>query len=455
MVTGVAFLICALTGLLIVVRPALALLVYAISASYAEGLGPSAWLSDAGFFEFTMETMLLLLLARAIFSLLGATHSSRTVKRVAWVGVFVIAWVLLGEVIKEVPLVSSLAHIPYLCLPFVTVWLAFVDRKNSLNLVYAFVSFQVLFALVVLTVPSLQVLQGNRYITYLGPEVPVETPPVRLALPDASTLKWAAGNHYAQFNNPNVLGLYGAVGTCAGVGMALGRKGWVRLVGMLVLAAGVFTWLNSLTRGPVLGAIVMAGVFLVLTKRSRANERAVVAILIILASFTAGLTAWVVSPGLAEYLLPAGDNVSVVGRLAGYQEALRLIPLYPLFGFDASYTWLPELYPHFIGLLFAAQYGLIVGIVATVLTFGFCPIYAVRAVRNPDISASDSFVAATLYGSLAGIAATNNFAAPILCALIIAHLVLVGDRSGPSSSKSRDVKAPSGGVKHAGIRHKN
>jgi len=420
----VATAACALMVILIALRPVAALLLYGMTATYADGFGVSQWLSEIAFFGPCMNVLFIVLFARAVFQLRGYAHRPNPIRWKALASLAVVAWCVLSMLMRGASLLGATSILPYLALPYLIIWAAFANASTSSRHLTRLVVLQSSLAALVLLIPGLSFLQGNSYVRWASGDLASVEQAV-LYFPDASTLKGVSGNHYAQFHNPNLLGFYGTAAIAVGLFLLSHSPIKNKLGGLALMLVGVFIWVNSLTRGPMLGLLVMAAVFWIFLRARREKRKSALRrALNVLGIITA--VAVLLASGTLRFLVPAAGDISVTGRVEGYSEAWRIIVQNPFLGKDASYEWDPLARPHFIGLLFAADYGVVAGIFIAWLIFVTAGIIAVRVGMNRRVPTPDAFLVSMAFGITAGIAATNNFAGPLLFGAILGHLVIMG-----------------------------
>lgn len=419
-----ASVLCVAMAVLVVSRPIAALLLYGATATYADGFGLSQWLSEIPWFDTVMNALFIGLFARASFRLLGSRGLENHAVRAAWVSLLTTLWCLLSVYLGGTTPLSSLSELPYLALPYVVVWIAFASEKSSLQYLTVFVTAQVALAFAILLIPGLGFLQGNRYMEWFTPSTSPSG--AILALPNAATLKGISGNHYAQFHNPNLLGFYAVTAIALGLYFAFRYATKSRIFGVTLLLVGLFLWINSLPRGPMIGLLAMVALGWFFTRDAHKTPTRAALTLVFGLTGGAALLISAYLGGMLDFLLPSGSDISVTSRFDGYAEALRVISQNPWLGADSEFAWNPRARPHFLGLLFAAEYGVIAGLSITWIVFVGGGLAAWRSIRDQRRPMSEALLVGMLYGSMAGIAATNNFAGPMLFAVLLAHLLVVG-----------------------------
>lgn len=417
MVTILAAAICVLMAVSVVLFPLGAMMLYAATASYADGFAVSQVLGEAGFFDPVMNLLLVALVARAMIKVLGVDERVRSHRAVLVLCCAMVCWAMIGTFVKGGGLQEVLALLPYLGVPYVVILLAFAERDRSERYIVILVFLQVALATaVVAKMPGFERLRGQNFTDFGN--IAASQTQASIFLPNASTVKGLAGGQYAQFHNPNALGLYAVAALSIG-GLLLIRKRH-RLAGVSLLLAGTFLWVNSLTRGPLLGIILAVIAYWIMRRRGQRTKVGVGLLLGLLMS-VGGVTLW--QAGLGDYLLPESQNVSVTTRLEGYAFGWDQVLQYPWFGVPVDFDWPPLLRPHALPLLFAAQYGIVMGLGITWLAV-WLPIRAGWvALRNPTIGSPRAFLTLGAAGSTLGIGMTNNFAAPALFAVLLGYSI--------------------------------
>lgn len=435
--------------------PSLALLVYAGTASYADGYGPREWLAQAAYFALVMNTLFVVLFFRASWVMFREhrRRATRTTK-LGLAMLLAVGWCLFGVLVGGGGVLAPASHLPYLVIPYVVIWVAFVAADRSRRLITLFVAVQVAVAVLLLVIPALEFLRGDTYFRFSDGRQ-VDPGALRFGLPGAETNKNQVANHYGQFHNPNALGLYAVIAIATGLSLCLVSRRLLsvaRLAGAALLVAGGFLWLNTLTRGPILALAVMCVAICLLIRDVRMPPLPLRAIRWgAIAMCAAGLVGAVLL-GVFNFLFVSTDSITVTARLEGYREGWDVVLAHPVFGYGAEYEWPEGRRPHLVPLLFAAEYGVLIGLFITWLLFWYCGTRVLRDIRDPYTSIADSVFTALGYASVAGIALTNNFAAPALCALLVGHIILTGNaragKSGPTESAANERGAAAGAHAH-------
>ena len=418
-------------------RPAWALVLYAVAAADADGFAVQHLIaSSAPEYQ---------LLTRGAYVLLGLWAAFRLRRpdeeldlrgrQMGLLGAALGAWVVVVSVAKGFDLVYALSLLVYTGLPALLVWLAFGRRPGSRKLFFAFVLLQMLISVGTIVSPTMEMVDGA---TYAG--AGEASRGVNLALPTDETLKLAVGRHYGQFHNPNVLGFYAAVALACSFALARYHKPWTKLLAGTFLVLGALGWLNSLTRGVILGLLAAIGLAVLAVWRATDRQQALVRTLIVTVAAAVGTAIVLFVPASLAYLIPDAANASVRYRLSGYDNGFAAITQEPWLGVGPDWDWVQGGIPHFLGLWFAGQYGILGGVLVMLLCFGMGAIIVVRGIRGArsgTVSEGRATLAIGLVLVVWGIAATNNLAAPVLFWVCLAEAMII-------TTPSRDPQEASG-----------
>lgn len=322
--------------------------------------------------------------------------------------------IVLNSMIKDMGITKSLSIYTYSGLPVFLIWLSTANSPDFRKLFYAFITINIIVAVAVLFFPFMKPLDGRNY-----QELSAFTDGgVRFSLPDPETNKVAIGQ-YAQYHNPNALGFYSCVAIICG--LALISKATLSNIskfwGMSLIVFGIIAWLNSLSRGPAIAVFIsfFSWQFFPAEYKKKNLYSWMKNFVISLISLLIAVIMFLL---IYKYLILTPDNVSVTARLEGYRNGYAAILEYPILGFDANFEW-PSLgaYPHFLPLLFAAQNGIIVGVLVTILVFviGFIALINVfKSLRSTLITPFNAALSLGLILVVWSIASTNNLTAVVL-----------------------------------------
>jgi len=400
-------------------------LIYGATAGYADGFAVLMLLEAIPWYQLTMNILLVAALGRAVLAYLGDSKRELPFRGLAFSALFGMGFVVVSRLVQGLDIFQSLSYLPYLGFPFLVIWMAFAGKKAHLTVATSFLLLQMLVAVAVLLIPAMSVLDGRHAS---GAGLAREAGP--LALPTELTNK-GLRSAYGQFHNPNALGFYSGMSMATGLALFRSRKVALKIVALALLVAGVFGWLNSLTRGPVIGILAGLGIwwFLAAAKEnSSEGKNAQTRVRLLIATASVALSAGIlVKTGLGGFLLPHRDNVSVRGRLEGLSNGWAAVQAHPYMGVDTTWAW-SGTPPHILPLAFAAQYGIVVGILSVVILFGYGGRAMLRALRCRSLgeSATQRRLVAVLWGpALIGIALTDNLTAPVLFWVSFAEVLLL------------------------------
>src|SRR5690606_25471754 len=133
----------------------------------------------------------------------------------------------------------------YSVIPALIIWICLSANRSKHHYFVAFIFTQTLLFTLILAFPSLAFLDGSPYKALEG--VHVNLPQgLNIFLPDGSFSKGSV-DRYAQFHNPNALGLYATVAIAFGFSLLIGRP-MRKLLAAFFLICGILGWLSSYTR---------------------------------------------------------------------------------------------------------------------------------------------------------------------------------------------------------------
>jgi hypothetical protein len=137
------------------------------------------------------------------------------------------------------------------------------------------------------------------------------------------------------------------------------------------------------------------------------------------------------------FLTPDATDISVTARYDGYSYGLEALSRYPIFGVDDTWNWAEGLYPHFLPLSFAVDFGIFAGFAISFIVFasGLQLIYVafhqivVQKKFNENAALAISLLMVTW-----GAALTNNLISPVLFWMCIAEatVIVFGVKSEPN-----------------------
>lgn len=337
-------------------------------------------------------------------------------RRSVYLAQFLSAFILFGCIVKGQNALQALSVLVFSGLPVYVMWVAFSLRANNAWRFYIFVFVQISIAIAVLIFPFFAFLDGSVYAAREGIGV-IEDIDINFSLPDASLTKGLVSK-YGNFHNQNALGFYSCAAIAIGLGiMRVNEAGYGRRsFALLLCLGGAFCWLNSLTRLPLLmllGGVFLVGVLMVRKGKVRKDVTRASAIIIALLGFSV----IALSTELLSFLLPESSNVAVTARLVGYVAGLDAVFQHPIFGVNLDWNWPWLGYPHVLPLAFAADYGILGGVLIFVIVFGGGArvIYRALTCKNMHVTNHrDPGLAVYLILVVWGAALSNNLIAPVL-----------------------------------------
>lgn len=339
------------------------------------------------------------------------------------------SYVVLVSLIKGYDILKSLSLLIYTGMPVYVIWVTASQRKSLHRQFKFFIFVQMFVAIGVLLIPALSPLDGSTYKALEGVRVSSDTSLNTTVPDDESSLSKSRINKYASFHNPNALGFYSCVAITIGLMTLLNRKDQnSRITAIAFLSMGILGWLNSLTRGPMIAVIVASlFVFVFFQNNSRfgkgINFLWAIGLLIFVFAFSI-----FVPNNFLLFLTPDASDISVTARYDGYSYGFEALSRYPIFGVDDSWNWAEGLYPHFLPLSFAVDFGVFAGIAISFIVFisGFQLIYTgfYQIVVQKKFN-ENAALAISLLMIVWGAALTNNLISPVLFWMCIAEATVI------------------------------
>ncbi len=410
------------------VSPPLALMIYGLIGSDSDAFAVTKLLGIlVTNHKFVTRGIFLLAFIISLFCLRKVLKrtSSRVIKGSLIIALALSVLIVSNSIIKGMGLTKSLSVLVYSGLPVFIIWLSTIGSKNYRKMFYVFITINIIFASSVLWIPFLEPLNGRIYqsLSYIANSADGD---INYSLPSSETKKEGAISHYAQYHNPNALGFYACVAIIGGLALVLkGEKSNIsKLFGIVLCILGIFSWLNSLTRGPALAVFIsyLLWSFVPAQNESLKSKRFIRRIVI---TILITLPIMVTISGMFKYLFVSSDNISVISRLEGYRNGYEAMMSYPLFGVGADWEWPPNgSNPHFLPLSFAAQNGILSGILILILVFvfGFYSIaHAFSSWQRSIISPFNGALGIGLILVVLSIAFTNNITVIVLFGMCLAE----------------------------------
>jgi hypothetical protein len=166
---------------------------------------------------------------------------------------------------------------------------------------------------------------------------------------------------FAQYHNPNSLGVYSAVFLATALNLILVKKNKKNVkLALFLLFIGLIGWFNSLTRGPIFIVSLVILVYLLgIIIRPKTYKRLFILFFVVLI----GVLNVELIIKIGDYLLVDSSNISFVSRLDGYFYAFDVIVKNPITGIAPGFS---DPIPHLLPLKIGAYYGLPAAILITV-----------------------------------------------------------------------------------------
>lgn len=226
---------------------------------------------------------------------------------------------------------------------------------------------------------------------------------------------------FAQFHNPNTLGLYSVFYLLFGIYLINYRKK-INFAVLLLLSSGYMGWMNSLTRGPLVALLI--GIFIYFLFKRYKSYLSLFKISTLLLVFVIFLSN---SKTIFNYFYVGSDNISIQSRIPGYEFAFNAIYTSPILGVPV------EVYdpiPHIFFLKIAASYGLFTGLI---LLMPFIYIGIKIFVRVIDFRSSllEISLITSIYLILLSALLTNGVIAYIMFWLLFAYIAMYFNKSQP------------------------
>lgn len=334
-------------------------------------------------------------------------------------------YIFCSSVVKGYSVLEALSYVVYSGVPVYLCWVVFSARKRITNSLLGFVFLQIALAVSVLIFPGVSFLDGGHYKSLEGVYVP-SIEGINLSLPNSSFNKESVGA-YTQFHNPNALGFYSTISIACGVALFFilrDLRGWALGLGFVTL--GVLGWLNSLTRGPIIFLVLGLGFLMLFARIGKGPKSLYAKVFMLLLSFFL-CSFFLVYFDLLRYLLPDSSSVSVYARFDGYVRGIEAVAMHPIWGVNEDWDWSVGGYPHFLSLAFAADFGLLGGLLISIMVFGGGGVVLYELLRKIRLGAGELgvLVMGVLFVFVVwGAAITNNLIAPIIFWLCLAEASL-------------------------------
>ncbi len=275
---------------------------------------------------------------------------------------FTSATVVLVNLFRGEGIILSLSELIWLGTPFFFLWVFgsrnFDSEKSFIRLLVIQASISII---VLILGPITREINGATYSYILGGDIWENLGPIIVQA------KISFGNFdkqsldvmkFAQFHNPNSLGVYATAFISTGTYLLIKSKPKMTsvLVALFLTLIGIITWFNSLTRGPI---FMIGLVFIAISMRLifclKTRSKVIVLVCFFLVSFIFREKVFEI---LNHFFLNLG-NISILSRLDGYAYAFEAIFSNPFFGLPIDFQ---NPVPHILPLKIMTYYGVIAGI---------------------------------------------------------------------------------------------
>lgn len=432
-----AYLIVLVQIVSVVVSPALFILIYAMFASDRDGYAfLSYFQSMSGSYKLITRGVFIGGISFFLFYPNFLLKKRNTFEIIVTVSALLLILSIVSSLIlKEENVLNILSHIVYSGIPVFLVWLTYCSGNKYRKYFIWYVFFMTFISFVVILFPEQMYFLDGAYYKRLENVFVHEYSGLNFKL--SGGFDKTMVNKYGVFHNPNAYGFYAIILLVCAIyvyfqfnflknnkKMSL-NKG---LVITLFVLIGLLSWLNSLSRGPLLFLFFgFTLFFLILFFTNKKIKLSLIQILFvsIVFVFTSVFFVYGIASG---YLLPSFDNPSFVYRIEGYIRAIEVVKNYPLLGHPNAALELEGAYPHFLPLAFFVEYGLFAASIISFILFAisFYVIFMVRKrLREATYNKGRFMTPLLLLFVVIGIAITNNLAAPILFWLCLAESIIL------------------------------
>ena len=270
--------------------------------------------------------------------------------------------IFLTNLLRGEGIVISLSEVIWLGIPFFFIWTSGILKYDSELVLNKLIIYQAIITIIVLTLgPLVGTLNGANYAHIIGNDywASISDQIINTSISFGNFNKHSLSVFkFAQFHNPNALGLYSTVFISTSIFIWRTRKS--KSTAIFLLLVGIIGWFNSLTRGPILIAGLVVFVYLLgIFIRPKTYGR----VFLILFIGILGVLNINLLMKSFDYLFVDSSNVSIVARLDGYVYAFEAISKNPLFGIKPGIN---DPIPHMLPLKIAAYYGIPAAILITV-----------------------------------------------------------------------------------------
>lgn len=322
------------------------------------------------YFKVLVRGSTLITFAYSIFCILRDYVSKKiSTAFIAW---YFIPLLLLSIIIVVVNLfrgsgtIVSLSELIWLGIPFFFIWSSGSIKNSSDKIFLKLIIYQAIIAIFILILgPYSRSINGVTYAYKIGTDAWKDLAEIVVN----SSISFGNFNKYdlsvmkfAQFHNPNSLGVYSTVflATSLQLWMTKKKKCITVVSSLFLFLVGIIGWFNSLTRGPIFMIALVYLVYLMGIIIKPKTYKRVFLILIILFLVIINLNSIL---SIVQYLFVSASDISVVSRLEGFKYAFSVISNNFLFGMQSSVN---DAIPHILPLKIATYYGVPAAILITI-----------------------------------------------------------------------------------------
>lgn len=263
-------------------------------------------------------------------------------------------------------LIISLSEVIWLGIPFFSIWTLGSIELSSDEAFKRLLIFQAIVMMIVLLLgPVVRSINGASYAYIIGAdswknlsEIVINS---KISIGSFSKQSLEVLK-FAQFHNPNSLGVYSTVFLVVAISFFLQRKPTINkfIPAVLFLVVGLIGWFNSLTRGPIFIVMLVLMVYILGVLVKPLSKKRI--FLFFILCYFAILNFNTLSR-LADYMFVDSTNISVTSRISGFDYAFNVISNHPVFGIETDED---DPIPHILPLKIATNYGLPAAILITI-----------------------------------------------------------------------------------------
>ena len=342
-------------------------------------------------------------------------------RRACDVSIVIGFFIILSNISNGLDLFRATQSLLYTPIPYFFLYMIWINE--NVKFFRIFISTQIIIAFLVIVFPFFEFIDASIYISNSG-EYVGRIPYSDIDVRNFDEIDKIKLGQYAHFHNPNALGFYSVIAISVGL-YALYYEKKFNLTNLakiifpiLILSLGIFGWINSFTRGPMIGLIASFILNFLIVRGKKLLFKALffsIAIIFIISLFFIYY-----DYSLMDYLLLSTDSRSVTSRITGIENGFLAVLSNPIFGVGEQWDWPSDAVSHLLPLTYAAKYGILTGFFIFYLVF-YLPIYLLFINKFKHRSA-DFFSFVSIYLIIIGIALTNNTAATGLFGFSLAFI---------------------------------